>query len=278
MPSHHETMQELESKKQENIMLKAQLQQSYKQFEAYKQRTSSDMEKAVQDAKAEARAEVRASTGAMVSQSSFDALSDELKFVRKQKQELEFKLHEERLAASEAADVANAAAAAAAAEADAALAEEKKRSAEALAAARAEGAQALAASKAEASALAQLPALAPPSQQACDLVPALKMQIADLERELVTKKKEINMFKPDLAKSVAVINEQRAQIANLLGAEAALAKLKAETARDAASQDRVQVVYQDKIVEKIVEVEKIIEKVVPQEKIKFVTQDKKIEV
>lgn len=45
-----------------------------------------------------------------------------------------------------------------------------------------------------------------------------------------------------------------------------------------ASQGKIQVVYQDKIVEKIVEVEKVIEKVVPQEKIKFVTQDKKIEV
>jgi hypothetical protein len=124
----------------------------------------------------------------------------------------------------------------------------------------------------------QLPYTPAPSQQDEEVL-ALKRQIANLERELVDKKKEINMFKPDLAKSVAIINEQRAQIANLMGAEQALAKLKAETARaQAEGGQNVKVVYQDRIVDKIVEVEKIIEKVVPQEKIKFVKEDKQIEV
>jgi hypothetical protein len=63
----------------------------------------------------------------------------------------------------------------------------------------------------------QLPYTPAPSQQDEEVL-ALKRQIANLERELVDKKKEINMFKPDLAKSVAIINEQRAQIANLMGA------------------------------------------------------------
>ena len=64
-------MQELEAKKQENILLKAQLQQAYNQFEGYKVKAAADTDRAVRDAREKAAAETRSAAGAMVSQSSF---------------------------------------------------------------------------------------------------------------------------------------------------------------------------------------------------------------
>jgi hypothetical protein len=77
-----------------------------------------------------------------------------------------------------------------------------------------------------------------------------------------------------MAKCATLINEQRAVIANLKGAEAALASM---TAQSAQHNGRVEVVYVDKLVEKQVEVEKIVERIVVQEKIQIVYQDKVVE-
>ena len=274
---------EIESKNNEVIMLKAELTKAYKSVEAYRDSSVKDLEEARKEARdAQERAAVEEERNktimkTMVSQEAFDAVNNELCYIRKIQQEFE-----STLAAKEAKAAAATRAVSEAQEALGTL-EEKFRIALAQ---DSDTASRFAKAEAQANAAqAQADTLAAKIE---DLVAQNEMLVeqnakrerelsalaSDLESELLAKKQELTLIKPEMAKCATLINEQRVVIANLKGADEALASF---TARSAQHNGRVEVVYVDKVVEKLVEVERIVDKIVVQEKIQIVFQDKVVE-
>jgi DNA repair exonuclease SbcCD ATPase subunit len=273
----------IESKNDEVIMLKAELAKAYKSVEAYRDSSVKDLEEARKEAgDAQQRAAVEEEKNktimkTMVSQEAFDAVNNELSYIRKLQQDFESTL------AAKEADAAAATRAASEAQEALATLEEKYRK---LLAQNSDAVSRIAKAEAQANAAqAQADTLAAKIE---DLVAQNEMLVeqnakrerelsalaSDLESELLAKKKELTLIKPEMAKCATLINEQRAVIANLKGADEALASF---TAQSAQQNGRVEVVYVDKVVEKLVEVERIVDKIVVQEKIQIVYQDKVVE-
>lgn len=70
---------QLEHSRTENTLLKSQMKRAYASFEVFKVKAADDQANAVQEAAEQAAAEEKRKAGAMVSQATFDALSEELK-------------------------------------------------------------------------------------------------------------------------------------------------------------------------------------------------------
>ena len=252
----------IESKNDEVIMLKAELAKAYKSVEAYRDSSVKDLEEArkeASDAQKLAADQEKNKTimKTMVSQEAFDAVNNELSYIRKLQQDFESTL------AAKEADAAAATRAASEAQEALATLEEKYRK---LLAQNSDAVSRIAKAEAQANAAqAQADTLAAKIE---DLVAQNEMLVeqnakrerelsalaSDLESELLAKKKELTLIKPEMAKCATLINEQRAVIANLKGADEALASF---TAQSAQQNGRVEVVYVDKVVEKLVEVERI---------------------